>query len=76
MRNVICYMLLMMPLWTLAQTAGHAEDFKNNADYIWGQGYGATVKDADQEALANTVTVRQMKAPILFPSCKQNPSGR
>ena len=56
MRNVICYMLLMMPLWTLAQTAGHAEDFKNNADYIWGQGYGATVKDADQEALANLMS--------------------
>ena len=49
-------MLLMMPLWTLAQTAGHAEDFKNNADYIWGQGYGATVKDADQEALANLMS--------------------
>ena len=46
----------MMPLWTLAQTAGHAEDFKNNADYIWGQGYGATVKDADQEALANLMS--------------------
>ena len=56
MRNVICYMLLMMPLWTLAQTVGHAEDFKNNADYIWGQGYGATVKDADQEALANLMS--------------------
>ena len=56
MRNVICYMLLMMPLWTLAQTAGHAEDFKNNADYIWGQGYGATVKEADREALADLMS--------------------
>ena len=49
-------MLLMMPLWTLAQTAGHAEDFKNNADYIWGQGYGATVKEADREALADLMS--------------------
>lgn len=56
MRNVICCMLLMMPLWALAQTAGHAEDIKNNADYIWGQGYGATVKEADREALADLMS--------------------
>ena len=40
----------------MAQTAGQSEDIKNSADYIWGQGYGATVKEADKEALADLMS--------------------
>ena len=40
----------------VAQTADKAEDIKNAADYLWGQGYGATVKEADREALADLMS--------------------
>lgn len=47
---------MFSPLWAAAQSADKIEEIKNTADYIWGQGYGATVKDADQEALANLMS--------------------
>jgi hypothetical protein len=47
---------MFAPLWALAQGSDQIENIKNAADYIWGQGYGATVKEADQEALANLMS--------------------
>ena len=48
---------MFVPLWTLAQTTAERVDvIKNAADYLWGQGYGATVKEADREALADLMS--------------------
>ena len=56
MRRVF-FLLMFVPLWTLAQTTAERVDvIKNAADYLWGQGYGATVKEADREALADLMS--------------------
>ena len=47
---------MFVPLLGLAQEKEHIENIKNAADYIWGQGYGATVAEADKEALANLMS--------------------
>ena len=56
MKKLLFFLLMFSPLWTQAQTADHAEEIKNNADLIWGQGYGATVKEADRQALADLMS--------------------
>jgi hypothetical protein len=56
LRKYLLSLLLFSPLWVLAQTAGQSENIKNSADYIWGQGYGATVKEADRQALADLMS--------------------
>ena len=57
MKRLLFFLLMFSPLWALAQTSETQADIINNAaDYIWGQGYGATVKDADQGALANLMS--------------------
>lgn len=56
MKRQLFLLLMFLPLWALAQTAGKADDIMNSADYIWGQGYAATVKEADREALANLMS--------------------
>ena len=56
MKRLLFYLLMFSPLWAVAQTAGKIEDIKNAADYIWGQGYAATVKEADKEALADLMS--------------------
>ena len=56
MKRLLFFLLIFSPLWVMAQTAGQSEDIKNSADYIWGQGYGATVKEADKEALADLMS--------------------
>ena len=55
-KRLLFFLLIFSPLWVMAQTAGQSEDIKNSADYIWGQGYGATVKEADKEALADLMS--------------------
>ena len=47
---------MFVPLLGLAQEKEHIENIKNAVDYIWGQGYGATVAEADKEALANLMS--------------------
>ena len=56
MKKLLFFLLMFSPLWTQAQTADQAEEIKNNADLIWGQGYGATVKEADRQALADLMS--------------------
>ncbi len=57
MKRLLFFLLMFSSVWALAQTgAGKIEDIKNAADYLWGQGYGATVKEADREALADLMS--------------------
>ena len=56
MKRLLLLLIMFAPLWALAQGSDQIENIKNAADYIWGQGYGATVKEADQEALANLMS--------------------
>ena len=56
MRKLLLLLLIFLPYWALAQTEDKAEGIKNSADYIWGQGYGSTVSEADKEALANLMS--------------------
>ena len=55
MKRLLFILLTFLPLWAMAQT-DKASDIMNTADYIWGQGYGATMKEADKEALANLMS--------------------
>lgn len=56
MKRLFIFLISFFPLMAVAQTANKAEDIKNAADYLWGQGYGATVKEADREALADLMS--------------------
>ena len=56
MKRLFIFLISFLPLVAVAQTADKAEDIKNAADYLWGQGYGATVKEADREALADLMS--------------------
>ena len=56
MKRLFIFLILFLPLIAVAQTADKAENIKNAADYLWGQGYGATVKEADREALADLMS--------------------
>ena len=56
MKRLFIFLISFFPLMAVAQTADKAEDIKNAADYLWGQGYGATVKEADREALADLMS--------------------
>ena len=56
MKRLFIFLISFLPLVAVAQTADNAEDIKNAADYLWGQGYGATVKEADREALADLMS--------------------
>ena len=56
MKRLLFILLMFSPLWALAQTNSKADDIMNTADYIWGQGYGATMQEADKEALANLMS--------------------
>lgn len=49
-------MLLMLPLCALAQGSAQAEAIKADPNYLWGQGYGASVKEADQGALSDLMS--------------------
>lgn len=56
MKRLFIFLISFLPLVAMGQTANKAEDIKNAADYLWGQGYGATVKEADREALADLMS--------------------
>ena len=56
MKRLLLFLIVFAPLMAVAQTAEKAEDIKNAADYLWGQGYAATVKEADREALADLMS--------------------
>lgn len=56
MKRLFIFLISFLPLVAMGQTADKAEDIKNAADYLWGQGYGATVKEADREALADLMS--------------------
>ena len=56
MKRLFIFLISFLPLVAMGQTANKAEDIKNTADYLWGQGYGATVKEADREALADLMS--------------------
>ncbi len=56
MKRLLLLLTMFAPLWALAQGSDHIDNIKNAADYIWGQGYGTTVKEADQEALADLMS--------------------
>ena len=55
-KRLLFFLIMFVPLWADAQTANKIDDIKNAADYIWGQGYAATVKEADKEALADLMS--------------------
>ena len=49
-KRLLYFLLMLSPLWVQAQTSIHDEVLKNAAEYICGQGYAETVKEADKEA--------------------------
>lgn len=53
MRNVIiCILVFVFPLIVNAQSAN---EIKNSKEYLWGEGYGETIKQADKQALQSLV---------------------
>ena len=56
MKRLLLFLLILSPVWAMAQTTDRADDIMNSADYIWGQGYAPTVKEADNLALANLMS--------------------
>ena len=56
MKRLLLFLLIFSPVWAMAQTTDRADDSMNSADYIWGQGYAPTVKEADNLALANLMS--------------------
>ena len=56
MRKLICCILLTLPLWVMAQGGGQADAVKADPNYLWGEGHGATVKEADNNALADLMS--------------------
>ena len=56
MKRLFIFLISFLPLVAMGQNANKAEEIKNAADYLWGQGYGATVKEADREALADLMS--------------------
>ena len=49
-------MLMVAPLWAMAQVNEQAEAIKADPNYLWGQGYGENVKEADQGALSDLMS--------------------
>ena len=56
MRKLLWSILLCLPLYVMAQSSEQAEAIKANPNYLWGQGYGETVKEADQGALSDLMS--------------------
>lgn len=56
MKRLLFFLLMLSPLWVQAQTSIQEEVLKNAAEYICGQGYAETVKEADRDALANLMS--------------------
>ena len=56
MKKLITCLLLMVPLWVAAQADKLAEQIKANPEYLWGQGFGASVREADQAALSDLMS--------------------
>ena len=56
MRKLLLCMLMVAPLWAMAQGNEQAEAIKADPNYLWGQGYGENVKEADQGALSDLMS--------------------
>ena len=56
MKKLLACVLLWLPLWALAQSNDQAEAIKADPNYLWGQGFGETVKEADQGALSDLMS--------------------
>ena len=56
MRKLLLCMLMVAPLWAMAQVNEQAEAIKADPKYLWGQGYGENVKEADQGALSDLMS--------------------
>lgn len=56
-KTIWMILMLLLPLTSLAQTAEErAEQMKDNAEYICGEGWGDTYNSADQAALADLIS--------------------
>lgn len=54
MRNkILCLLLLLFPLLSLAQSV---ETIKSSPDYLWGEGFGESIREAEQMALQSLVS--------------------
>lgn len=56
MKKILLCMLMVAPLWVMAQSNEQAEAIKADPNYLWGQGYGENVKEADQGALSDLMS--------------------
>ena len=56
MKKILLCMLMVAPLWAMAQSNEQAEAIKADPNYLWGQGYGENVKEADQGALSDLMS--------------------
>lgn len=57
MKKLLSCLLLFLPLCTFAQKAAErAEAIKEDPDYLWGQGSGESVSDADKTAMADLMS--------------------
>ena len=58
-RKLLVLILTLVPLWANAQgaqSAKLAESIKADPQYLWGYGFGTSVKEADQAALADLMS--------------------
>ena len=56
MKKILLCVLMVAPLWAMAQSNEQAEAIKADPNYLWGQGYGENVKEADQGALSDLMS--------------------
>jgi hypothetical protein len=56
MKKLLTCLLVLVPLWAAAQADKLAEQVKANPNYLWGQGFGVSVREADQAALSDLMS--------------------
>ena len=56
MKKLLLCLLILQPLWVLAQSADQAESIKQDPNYLYGEGFGDTEAAADQAAMQNLMS--------------------
>ena len=76
MKQLVISLLLLLPCFMMAQSPKQrAEAVKADPEYLWGEGYGEKVTDADHEALANLMSKISVQVQSDFTIDEREVSG-
>lgn len=67
-RIVLVILLLLFPLLVVAQTA---DEIRKSKDYLWGEGWGETTREADRQALQSLVEKISVNVESSFTNVEQ-----